>query len=205
MALQIVGESGPVSAGVIGLGTGTMAAWGRAGDRYRFYDIDPEVIAVAKERFTYLRDSKARIETVVGDARLQLEREPVQRFNILAIDAFSSDSIPVHLVTREALAVYLRHIDDRGIIAFHVTNRFLDLPPVVADLAKESGLTAVLVHHDPGPNEPAAINRSTWMLLSRDKSLASHPLLKGVQRPVNPIPGLRTWTDDFSSLFQILK
>jgi hypothetical protein len=85
MALQIVGESGPVSAGVIGLGTGTMAAWGRAGDRYRFYDIDPEVIAVAKERFTYLRDSKARIETVVGDARLQLEREPVQRFNILAI------------------------------------------------------------------------------------------------------------------------
>jgi len=205
LALQIRGEFSPVTAGVIGLGTGTMAAWGRQGDRYRFYDIDPEVIAVAKEKFTYLRDSKATIETVVGDARLQLEREAVQRFDVLAVDAFSSDSIPVHLVTREALAVYLRHLNERGIIVFHVTNRFLDLPPVVDDLAREAGLKALMVPHNPGPDEPSAINGSVWMLLSRDESLADHRLLKDRIQPVRPIPGLKTWTDDFSSLFKILK
>ena len=205
LALQIRAEDGPNRVGVIGLGTGTLAIWGRPGDLHRYYEIDPEVITVAKEQFSYLRDSKARIETVLGDARLQLERESPHGFDVLAVDAFSSDSIPVHLVTREALAIYMKHINERGIIAFHVTNRFLDLPPVVADLARQAGLHAVMVSHMPGERDPAAINRSVWMLLSRDPTLAEHPRLQGRLQPVKPIPGLRTWTDDFSSLFQILK
>ncbi len=205
LALQIRAESGPARVGVIGLGTGTLATWGRPGDLHRYYEIDPGVIQVAREQFSYLRDSRARIETVLGDARLQLEREKPQAFDVLAVDAFSSDSIPVHLVTREALAIYLKHISERGIIAFHVTNRFLDLPPVVADLAREAGLHALMVSHQPGAAEGKAINRSIWMLLSRDPGLADHPLLKGRVQPVKPIAGLRTWTDDFSSLFQILK
>jgi hypothetical protein len=205
LALQIRAEDGPSRVGVIGLGTGTLATWGRAGDLHRFYEIDPEVITVAKEQFSYLRDSKAKIETVLGDARLQLEREAPQRFDVLAVDAFSSDSIPVHLVTREALAIYMKHINERGIIAFHVTNRFLDLPPVVADLARQAGLHAVMVAHEPGERDAGALNRSVWMLLSRDATLADHPRLKERLQPVKSIPGLRTWTDDFSSLFQILK
>ena len=112
--------------GVIGLGTGTIAAYGSKGDVYRFYDINPAVIRIANTEFTYLRNSEATIETPLGDARLSLEREPAQDFDLLAIDAFSSDSIPVHLLTQEALTIYRRHMKPGGIIAFHVTNRYLE-------------------------------------------------------------------------------
>ena len=117
--------------GVIGLGTGTLAVYGAKGDVYRFYDINPGVITIAQRDFSFLKDSDATIEIPLGDARLSLEREPPQRFDVLAIDAFSSDAIPVHLITAEALDVYLRHMKPDGVIAFHVTNRFLDLVPVV--------------------------------------------------------------------------
>ncbi|HEX6689650.1 MAG TPA: fused MFS/spermidine synthase, partial [Burkholderiales bacterium] len=135
----------PVRVGVVGLGTGTLAAYGRAGDVYRFYEIDPDVVRVARSDFTYLSDSPAKIEVALGDARLTLEREPPQRFDVLAVDAFSSDAIPVHLITKEALAVYLKHVGADGIVAFHVSNRFLDLIPVVARIAKENGAYAALV------------------------------------------------------------
>ena len=125
---------------MIGLGTGTIAA-AREGDVYRFYDIDSRVMQIALQEFTYLADSKAKIELALGDARLTLEREEPQDFDVL-VDAFSSDAIPVHLITREALAVYLRHVKPDGIVAFHVSNRFLDLVPVVARLAKENGACA---------------------------------------------------------------
>ena len=116
----------PLKVGVIGLGTGTLATYGAKGDIYRFYDINPAVIAVAQRDFTYLSDSDATIETALGDARLSLEREPPQKFDVLAIDAFSSDAIPVHLITAEALAIYRKHMKPGGVIAFHVTNRFLE-------------------------------------------------------------------------------
>jgi spermidine synthase len=114
----------PLKVGVIGLGTGTLAYYGAKGDVYRFYDINPAVMTIAQRDFTYLQDSDATIELVLGDARLSLEREPSQQFDVLVIDAFSSDAIPVHLITAEALGVYLKHMKPGGVIAFHVTNRF---------------------------------------------------------------------------------
>jgi SAM-dependent methyltransferase len=133
----------PIRVGVIGLGAGTLASYGSKGDVYRFYDINPGVIAIAQRDFSYLKDSDATIELSLGDARLSLEREAPQQFDVLAIDAFSSDAIPVHLITREAVQVYLRHMKPDGIIAYHVTNRYLNLEPVVESIAHELGLHAL--------------------------------------------------------------
>lgn len=202
-AIAIRQQQGPVRVGVIGLGTGTLASWGRPGDVFRFYELDPDVIAVARKEYSFLNESKATIETVVGDARLQLEREPAQRFDVLAIDAFSSDSIPVHLITREALAVYRKHVADGGIVAFHVTNRFLRLAPVVAELAREAGLEAVLVSDRPGDDVP--LNNTDWVLVSADPNLGRHPAIAPAREKIIPIPGMRPWTDDYSALFQVLK
>ena len=153
----------PLKVGIIGLGTGTIATYGSKGDVYRFYDINPAVIAIARRDFSYLAKSDATIEIALGDARLSMEREAPQGFDVLAIDAFSSDAIPVHLITREALSVYLRHMKPGGIIAFHVTNRYLDLAPVVQQLADAAGLHAVLVADD---GDGALASRSDWVLLS---------------------------------------
>lgn len=202
-AIALRQRQGPVKVGVIGLGTGTLAAWGRPGDTFRFYELDPDVIEVAKTHYSFLRDSKASIETVTGDARLQLEREPVQGFDVLVVDAFSSDSIPVHLITREALAVYLRQLKPQGIVAFHVTNRFLKLAPVVADLAREAGLHAVRVFDRPEGDTP--FNNTDWVLVSRNPALDREPALQGATAAFEKIPGLRPWTDDYSALFRVLK
>ncbi|MGH8704172.1 MAG: spermidine synthase, partial [Burkholderiales bacterium] len=161
-------ERGAIRVGVVGLGAGTLAAYGRKGDVYRFYDINRQVIAVAKSEFTYLADSAAQIEIALGDGRLNLEREPPQQFDVLAVDAFSSDSIPVHLITKEALGVYLRHVKADGIVAFHVSNRFLMLAPVVARLAKEHGAHSVWVAEWGG--EEGDRTQSDWVLVSRERS-----------------------------------
>ncbi len=188
--------------GVIGLGTGTLAAYGRPGDLFRFYDIDPAVITIAQREFGYLSHSQARIETVLGDARLSLEKESPNRFDLLAIDAFSGDSIPVHLMTREALAIYREHITDDGVIAFHVSNRFLSLAPVVAKLAQDLGMQAVLVA-DEHPLAPAT--RSDWVLVARTRTpLMKRPIAEVAQQPP-AIPGLGVWTDDANNLFKALK
>jgi SAM-dependent methyltransferase len=196
----------PLRVGVIGLGTGTIAAYGRKGDVYRFYDIDPRVMDIARNEFTYLADSKAEIELALGDARLTLEREAPQNFDVLAVDAFSSDAIPVHLITREALGVYLKHVRPDGIVAFHVSNRFLDLIPVVARLAQEHGAHAVLVNDDPDDEEDSIRSRSDWVLVSRDPAALKRPAIvdAGAQPPQDR-PEWRTWTDDYSNLIQILK
>src|SRR5688500_7643018 len=197
---------GPRRVGVIGLGTGTIAAYGRKGDVYRFYDIDPRVIDIARNEFTYLADSQAKIELALGDARLTLEREPPQSFDVLAVDAFSSDAIPVHLITREALGVYLKHLRSDGIVAFHVSNRFLDLIPVVARLAKEHGAHAVLVTDDPDDEDDSVRSRSDWVLVSRDPAaLAREAIVEAGAKPAADRPAWRTWTDDYSNLIQILK
>ena len=188
--------------GVIGLGTGTLAAYGREGDSYRFYDINPQVVTVAKSEFTYLSDSGARIEIALGDARLNLEREAPQRFDVLAVDAFSSDSIPVHLITREALALYLRHMKPDGIVAFHVSNRFLDLVPVVARLAAEHGAHAVLVDEESDEERTT----STWVLVARDaEALERQEIVDAGATEPETRDDWRTWTDDYSNLVQILK
>jgi MFS family permease/SAM-dependent methyltransferase len=199
-------EDHPLRVGVVGLGTGTIAAYGRAGDSYRFYDIDANVIHIAHSEFTFLDDSAARTETALGDARLTLEREPPQGFDVLAVDAFSSDAIPVHLITREALQAYLRHMKPDGIIAFHVSNRFLDLIPVVARLAAELKLHAVLISDDPEDEDKTIRSRSDWVLVSRDPQvLEADAIVEAGAAPAEDRPGWRTWTDDYSNLIQILK
>jgi SAM-dependent methyltransferase len=192
----------PLRVGVIGLGTGTLAAWGAKGDVYRFYDINPDVIDIARRDFTYLADSEATIETPLGDARLKLEREPPQRFDVLAIDAFSSDAIPVHLITAEAVAIYKRHLAKGGVIAFHVTNRFLNLIPVVDALA---GANALHVIHIADIGEGELASRSDWMLLSENAELLARPELAEYATPIEPRPDWRLWTDDFNNLVQVLK
>ena len=196
---------GAIHVGVIGLGAGTLAAYGRKGDVYRFYDINPQVIAIARSEFTYLTDSEAAIEVVLGDARLNLEKEPPQGFDLLAVDAFSSDAIPVHLITREALGVYLRHMKPDGIVAFHVSNRFLNLVPVVARLANEHGAHVVLVS-DKGKDGEDDHTTTDWVLVSRDRKALEAPEIEAVS-PEEPEAeaGWRTWTDDYSNLVQILR
>jgi len=197
---------GPVRVGVIGLGAGTLAAYGRSGDRFRFYDINPQVLAVAGSQFTFLADSAAAVDVVLGDARLSLEREPPQGFDLLAVDAFSSDAIPVHLITREALAVYLRHMKPDGIVAFHVSNRFLRLVPVVARLARENGARAVLISDEGKDAEDDDRTSTDWVLVSRDaKALQAPQIAAASPEAPEEQPGWRTWTDDYSNLVQILK
>ena len=188
--------------GVVGLGTGTLALFGRPGDVYRFYEINPQVVTVANSEFTFLADSGAKIEHVLGDARLSLEREPPQNYDVLVIDAFSSDSIPVHLITREALAVYLRHMKPGGVIAFHVTNRFLHLAPVVKRIAVEHDLQVALIADDA---EDSDLARTDWVLVTREKALIERPEIAEFTSEIENIPGLRVWTDDFNNLFRILK
>jgi spermidine synthase len=190
--------------GVIGLGTGTLAAYGRKGDVYRFYDINPHVIEVAKSEFTFLADSDAQIELALGDARLNLEREPPQNFDVLAVDGFSGDSIPVHLITKEALGVYLRHVKPDGIVAFHVSNRFLKLAPVVARLAQEHGAHVAAVYEWGG--EESNRTQSDWVLVARDpKALQAKEIEEVKPEALEDDERLRTWTDDYSNLVQILK
>ncbi len=206
LAIKSRQEQGPVRVGVIGLGTGTIAAYGRRGDVYRFYDIDPRVVTMAKEQFTYLSDSAATIEVALGDARLTLERETPQGFDVLAVDAFSSDAIPVHLITKEALAVYLKHVKPDGIVAFHVSNRFLDLIPVVSRLAAENGAHAVLVTDDPDDEDDSLRSRTDWVLVSAiPRRSSGRRSSTAAPSPSAERPEWRTWTDDYSNLIQILK
>ncbi len=192
---------GPLRVGVIGLGTGTLAGYGRKGDVYRFYDINPTVVTIARREFGYLGDSEAKIEIALGDARLTLEREAPERFDVLAVDAFSSDAIPVHLITKEAMEVYLKHMKPDGIVAFHVSNRFLNLGPVVARIAKAAGAHAVNVY-EKGEDDKT---QSDWVLVSRDRRVLDAPEIKAVSDPVEEQPSWRMWTDDYNNLIQVLK
>ena len=204
-AIAAAEARGAVKVGVIGLGAGTLAAYGRKGDEFRFYDINPKVEEIARSKFTFLADTEATVDVVLGDARLSLEREPAQGFDLLAVDAFSSDAIPVHLITKEALGVYLRHMKPGGVIAFHVSNRFLELPPVVGRIARENGLAAVLVS-DEGKDGDEDHTKTDWVLLAKDaKLLQAKEIKEAGPVPPEEKPGWRTWTDDYSNLVQILK
>jgi len=192
----------PIKVGVIGLGTGTIASYGSKGDVYRFYDINPGVVAIANRDFSYLKDSDATIEVKLGDARLSLEREAPQNFDVLAIDAFSSDAIPVHLITKEAVEVYLRHMKPTGVIAFHVTNRYLNLVPVVEGIAHELGLRALWIDE---PGEETLGNSSSWVLLAKDPARLDDARLTDPSIPIEERRDWRVWTDDFNNLVQVIK
>ena len=207
LAIAEAGRRHPagIRVGVIGLGVGTLAAYGRKGDVVRMYEINPQVIEVAQREFTYISDSPARVEFALGDARLVLEREPPQRFDVLVIDAFSSDSIPIHLMTREAMAVYEKHIQPDGVIAFHVTNRYLSLAPVVKQIAEEAGFQVALIEDEPLNDARGLMALSDWVLVSKSPALMRAPDILDKTIPIESIPGLKTWTDDFNTLFRVLK
>ena len=199
-------DKSPLDVAMIGLGAGTLTAWGNRGDRYRIYELNPAVIDIAHRDFTYLSDSKAAITLVQGDARLSMERELAEGnavpFDVIAVDAFSGDSIPVHLITREALAVYLRHLKPDGVVAFHVSNRFLKLAPVVSQLAREAGLSAVDVIDDPKAVEYSS---SEWVLVTRNEDFLDRDAVIDASSEIGDIPGLPLWTDKYNNLFKILK
>ncbi|MDR6887649.1 MULTISPECIES: spermidine synthase [Variovorax] len=195
--------SGPRRVGLIGLGAGTLASYGRAGDVYRIYEINPQVFELADSEFTFLRDSAAHIERVLGDARLALEREPPQGFDLLAVDAFSGDAVPVHLLTAEAMDVYMRHMKPDGIVAFHVSNRYLELAPVVAQIAQLKGLSAMLVSDD--AKDSKWLNSTDWVLVAREPGVLARGPLRGAASPIVLPASSRPWTDDFNNLLGALR
>jgi SAM-dependent methyltransferase len=196
-------EHSPLRVGVVGLGAGTLAAYGRTGDVFRFYDINPDVVELARTEFTFLKDSPAKVEVALGDARLSLEREPAQNFDVLALDAFSSDAIPVHLLTVEAFKTYLRHMKPGGVLAVHISNRYLDLVPVVQQAARHLSLELRQVEND--DEDDAGVYRSDWMLLSASPAAFEGPLLKEAGERLDAVPRVKLWTDDYSDLYRILK
>jgi spermidine synthase len=190
--------------GVIGLGVGTLAAYSRPGDYYRFYEINPlvaEYSSGAQPKFTFLKNARGSVDIVLGDARLSLEHEAelgnLQRFDVLVLDAFSSDAIPVHLLTKEAMEVYLKHLRaPESIVAVHITNKTLDLRPVVLGLCRQFGLASVLVStYDNYASE--------WVLLSREARALALPQLQVAGKPMGGRKLL--WTDDFSNLYQVVR
>jgi hypothetical protein len=189
----------PLRVGVIGLGVGTIAAYGKPGDAFYFYEIDPDVADLARDPqyFHYLQDSKAEVHVILGDGRIALEREAShgsREFDLLAIDAFNSDSIPAHLLTSEAMSIYLKHVrQPYGIVAIHISNRFVNLEPVVFGLAEYHGLHATIREAESKEDVELA---STWMLL----------LYEMPGKIITPLPQKRMlWTDDYHSIFPILK
>jgi hypothetical protein len=194
---------GAIKIGVVGLGVGTLATYGNEGDTVRIYEIDPQVVDLARKEFSYLGDSKAKIEIALGDARLSMENEAAQQFNVLAIDAFSSDSIPVHLLTLEAFKTYFKHIKAGGLLAVHISNRHLDLQPVVAEAAKALNKTARLVDTD--DEEALGTYGATWVLIGDSEEIFSHEKLREVAAALEPKRSVGLWTDNFSDVYRILK
>jgi hypothetical protein len=202
IALDELGKEGPLKVGVVGLGTGTIAAYCRPGDTYRFYEINPLVLSVASTEFTYLSDCPSHPTVALGDARLSLESEPSQQFDVLAVDAFISDAIPIHLLTREAFALYWRHLKPDGVLAVHISNRYVDLAPIVAQGAAENGKTARIVTNQ--ANLAAAASDATWMLVTSRPGFFERPALRGAFAADMP-PGFTGWTDDYSNLWRVFQ
>ncbi|HTU26126.1 MAG TPA: fused MFS/spermidine synthase, partial [Pirellulales bacterium] len=184
--------------GAVGLGVGTIAAYARPGDEIRFYELNPEALNAAERHFSFLADCRGKYDVVLGDARLSLDREPPQRFDLLVLDAFSGDAVPAHLLTVEAFEIYQKHLRPDGIIAVHISNRYLDLRPVLAGLARKFGYRLCEI------NSPGDANlgqfAARWVLLERGTGnvAAAGDSDKAAERTV-------LWTDEHSNLFDILK
>ena len=199
--LEAAGQ-GPMRVGVVGLGSGTLASYARPGDYFRFYEINPQVIRLATSEFTFTRQAASKVEFALGDARLSLEREAPQNFDVLAVDAFSGDSIPVHLLTREAFALYFRHLKPGGVLAVHISNRYLDLRPVMKQAAKAFGKQAREI--DTEDNEDRSCFGCTWVLVTGQRDYFNRTVFE-LAAPLDKARDLPIWTDDYSNLFRILK
>jgi hypothetical protein len=206
----------PLRIGVVGLGAGTLACYAGPGDYLRFYEIDPLVVHLSQEHFTFQSDARQRgadVDVFVGDARLVMERQlargEAKQFDVLVIDAFSSDAIPVHLLTKECFAIYLAHLKSTGVLAIHISNRHLDLGPVVRTLAENAGQSALLINRE--------LNRellrqggdlatgSEWVLITCDEQILANAVLRAAATPWPKHARSATWTDDYSSLFTLLR
>lgn len=175
----------------------------RQRSRRRSLELNPNVVKIATTQFTFLRDCPAEHEVISGDARLSLEREASRHFDLLVVDAFSGDSIPVHLLTREAFRLYWRHLRPDGVLAVHVSNKYLSLGPVVALAAAENKKQAMLVSYD--GNETNEESSSDWALVTSRSGFFELPEIVPAEKPIDPIPGLRMWTDSYSNLYRILR
>jgi hypothetical protein len=196
--------------GLLGLGVGTIAAYGQPGDYLRIYEINPHVKEIAEKPFTYVALSKAKIDIVMGDGRLSMENEPAQNLDFLIMDAFSSDAVPVHLLTKEAFEIYLRHLKPDGAILVNISNRYLNLQPVVENAARAFKLrvhTIASEDGDMGESEEGAwwLYGATWMVLSRNNEFMNHPELVRAAGPESGANNIPLWTDDYTSMFRILQ
>jgi hypothetical protein len=199
IAFEAAGRKGPLNVGAIGLGAGTIAVYGGPVDRFTFYEINPLVVEIANQEFAFLHDSAAQVTINIGDARLVLQSQPGQTYDLLVVDAFSGDAIPIHLLTREAFALYFRHLKHDGLLLVHVSNKHLDLPPVVLGSAESLGKNALLI--DNGPDRKHGISSATWVAVGKG------PLFDELRSTGKPLESSRRefWTDDYSSLLPILK
>jgi hypothetical protein len=194
--------------GLVGLGTGTLASYGRRGDYLRIYEINPAVQKLARTQFTYLERCPAKVDVIMGDARLSMEREVAdggsQKFDLLALDAFSSDAIPIHLLTKESFEIYLKQIKPDGVIAVHTSNRYLDLRPIVENLADHFGLSCATIPDD--DEEAWWVYRTTWILVTKNKAILESDKIKEMtEAPEKKRRTNAVWTDDFASLYPIVK
>ncbi|MCU0804689.1 MAG: fused MFS/spermidine synthase [Burkholderiales bacterium] len=203
LAIAATRTDAPQRVGIVGLGTGTLTAYSRSGDAYRVYEINPLVDRVAREQFRYLANASGKVETVIGDARLSMEREPDQQYDVLAIDAFSSDAIPVHLLTREAFATYLRHVRPGGVLALHISNRYLDLAPVLQQLAGHFGKYALKIEAD--GDDAAGTYNTTWVLIADSPGALEAVGLASAGTPLDAEAAVRLWTDDYSNLLKLAR
>lgn len=203
-AIRYFESKGPIRVGSIGLGAGVTLSYCRPSDFFRIYEINPLDFQVATSWFTFFNDCRGDHQVLMGDARLTMEQQPPQNYDVISVDAFTSDAIPVHLLTRECFAVYFRQLQPGGVLAVHVSNRFLNLVPVVARNAQDFGKAAIMVDDD-GEDEDY-YSSSDWVLVSGDPEVFKQSYFKasGIE-PAKVRPGLRPWTDDYSNLFQILK
>lgn len=193
--------SAPLKVGIVGLGAGSLAVYGEPGDAFRFYEINPLVVELAKREFTYLSDCPAAVDVIIGDGRLSLEKEPDQHFDLLVFDAFSGDAIPSHLLTTQAMELYLRHLNPEGILAVNISNTYIDLSPIVEQLGRAFGKHVTYIPS--AGSDEYQIYYAAWILISA-APLAS-PDIEEAAQPLQARPDIRIWTDDYSNLFQVLR
>lgn len=202
-AIRAKGEKGPIRIGILGLGAGVTATLARAGDTLHYYEINPLIFDIAQTRFDFWKACPADKKIFFGDGRLTLEDMPDEQLDFLAMDAFTSDAVPMHLLTAEAYKIYGRHLKPDGVLAINISNRYLDLQPVVSASAESAGFHGIMVY-DEGTSEPYYVS-NTWTLFNRDKNFFNHPNFYGSETSeLLPRPGFRGWTDDYSNILNIL-
>ncbi len=203
LTLANIGGPEPVRVAAVGLGTGTIAVYGHPRDYYCFYEINPQVIDIAQQYFTYLQDCPADVHIELGDARLSMEQQSPQSYDVIALDAFSGDAIPAHLLTLEAFALYRRHLKPNGVIAVHTSNRHLNLKPIVALIAQHYQMAVMAVYAD--DKHGVADSGSDWLLVTNNEEFLRCRDIAQAATPLKPWDDeIRVWTDQYSNLFQIL-